>query len=230
MAGEYPIEGRSELKNGQIAAHEIGHCLTGRALGTHIHLVTIIPNFDGPNGYQGRCVRSGPVTEMGLTDSKVLETEEVLSICERLERLTPELGTSRRESSEYYLICQSNIIELVGGQECELLIHPDLPSLGARHDFTEADAFAKVAVAASPAVSALISYCKAEAHALLEQNIDIAKALIEALIKKGTLITDEIDQIISHQIAMRSIEMETVRRADWKRRQASAAEFLEGLS
>jgi hypothetical protein len=224
MAGEYPVKGRSELRNRRIAAHEIGHCFAGRAIGTFIHLVTIVPDY-ASDGYQGRTVRSGPVTELALNDSTVLDTDEIVSICERLERLTPELGSSRAESSEYYQRCQNNIIELVAAEEAELLLHPGSPSLGAQHDFIEADAFARVAVAAQPAVRALIEYCKAEARALLEQNIDIVEALVEALIAKGTLVTDEIDAIISAGMTARSASMERQRRADWKQRERNAVTF-----
>jgi hypothetical protein len=152
-----------------------------------------------------------------------------VSICERLERLTPEIGSSRVESSEYYQRCQNNIIELVAAEEAEFLLHPDLPSLGAVQDFTEAEGFARVAVAAQPAVRALIEYCKAEARALLEQNIDIVEALVEALVAKGTLYTDEIDAIISAGMTARSATMERNRRADWRQRERNAAEFLNGL-
>jgi hypothetical protein len=109
-----------------------------------------------------------------------------------------------------------------GGEAGELLLYPDLPVLGAVHDHTEALSFAKIAVAASPAVAALIEYCKSEALGLLEQNIDIAPALIAALIEKGTLLTDEIDAIISATVVLRSLEKERQRRDDWKARQLNA--------
>jgi hypothetical protein len=109
------------------------------------------------------------------------------------------------------------------------LLHPDCPSLGANHDFVEADAFAKIAVAARPAVAALVEYCKAEARALLEQNLDIARALVAALIAKGTLVTAEIDQIIFECVKVRSADKERQRRNDWKARQLNASEFLMRL-
>jgi hypothetical protein len=228
MAVEYPVKGRTELRNRRIAAHEIGHCFAGRAIGTFIHLVTIIPEEDG--GFAGRCVRSGPVTELALDDCSVLDTDEIVSICERLERLTPEIGSSRTESSEYYQRCQNNIIELVAAEEAELLLHPELPVLGAQHDFIEAAAFARVAVAAQPAVSAMVEYCKAEARALLEQNVDIVAALVDALIVNGTLVNDEIDAIISAGMTARSVAVERRRRADWRQRESNAAKFLNELA
>jgi hypothetical protein len=223
----FPVAGRSAAFTARLAAHEIGHTLVGKCIGTFIHLVTIVPDL----GYQGRTVRSGPVSELDLNDdSKVLNTTEVISVCESLLELEPELGSNRIASSEHYQRCIGNIMELVAGQEAELLLHSDQPVLGAVHDFVEADAFAKLAVVASPSVEALIKYCQAESRGLLEKNIDIARALVAALIAKGTLLTDEIDQIISATVVARAVEAERVRRNDWHRREQSAAEFLKGIT
>jgi len=203
-------------------AHEIGHTPTARCLGDYVHAVTIVPD---QHRYEGRCVRSGPVTELTLKENMESKTADIVEICARLERLAPELGTPRIESSEYISRCHDNIIELVAAEEAEFIFHPDLPSLRAQHDFVEANAFAKVAVAAQPAVSALLAYCKAEARALIEANRDIAEALIEALIGQGTLTGEQVDTVISHEIAMRSLRLEHQRRADWKQRERNAAQF-----
>src|SRR5665647_702902 len=176
MAGEYPVEGRSELRNLRIAGHETGHAFVTRALGDFVHAVTIVPDR-GPNGFEGRCIRSGPITELTLAENGPDKTEQIVDICARLEKLTPELGCARVESSEYYIRAQNNIVELVAAECAELSLHPDLPSLGAIHDFTEANAFARVAVAAQPAVAALQYEIKA-ATALLTANIDIVNALV----------------------------------------------------
>jgi hypothetical protein len=225
MANEnYPVPGRSADRNARIAAHEIGHTLVTRALGDSCWSVSIIP----AEGYEGRCVRSGPPSDLTLSENGMDKTAEILSVCERLEKLTPEIGSARSESSEYYIRSQNNVIALVAGECAELLLHPDLPSLGANHDFVEADAFARVAVAAQPAVKALVAYCRAEATALLTANRDMVDALVEALIQVGKLSGERVDEIISECVTRRSAEIERQRRDDWKTRQASAAEFLKG--
>jgi hypothetical protein len=220
----YPVPGRSELRNRRIAGHEIGHAFVTRALGDFVHAVTIIPDR-GPNGFEGRCIRSGPITELTLAENGPDKTEQIVDICARLEKLTPELGCARVESSEYYVRSQNNVIELVAGEAAELILHPDLPSLGAVHDFTEANAFARVAVAAQPAVVALVRYCRAEATALLTVNRDILDALVEALIEHGTLTGEQVDEIISNCITVRSMAAERKRRVDWKQRESNAATF-----
>jgi hypothetical protein len=218
---KYPVAGRSELRNRRIAGHEIGHALVTRALGDSCWSVTIIPG----GGFEGKCVRSGAPSDLTLQENYEDKTEEILTVCERLERLTPELGSARSESAEYYVRSQSNIIALVAGECAELLLHADLPSLGAAHDGVEARAFARIAVAASPAVEALISYAVAEANALLTSNRDILDALVEALIEAGELSGERVDEIIAATIATRAFEAEKIRRNDWNARQRSANRF-----
>jgi hypothetical protein len=58
--------------------------------------------------------------------------------------------------------------------------------------------------------------CKAEARGLLEQNMDIARVLVAALIEKGTLLTDEIDAIISTAVVTLLLEKGRQRRDDWQ--------------
>ena len=220
----YPVPNRTPIRNRQIAGHEIGHCFTARALGDFVHFVTIIPDLT-PGGFAGRTVRSGPPSELTLTDCPEIKTDQILSICERLERLTPEIGSPRMESAEFYQRALNNVIELVAGDAAELILHPDLSSLGAVHDFVEADAFARVAVVGQPAVMALVEYCRAEATALLTANIDVVNALVEALIESGTLTGEQVDEIISNCITVRSMAAERQRRVDWKQRESNAATF-----
>lgn len=224
----YPVPERSPLRNKRIAAHEIGHALCGRAVGSTVLSVTIIPCSDGSNAYQGRTVRSGAKTELALADDlpSVTSSGDVVSLCERLERLTPEIGSNRVKSGVYYQIAQSNIVELLGASACELALFPDLPPLNAPHDLDEAVAFARVAVVARPAVAALLEYCRAEATAIITDNLDVARALVEALEEVGVLSGEQVDQIISNAIAYRAIEAERVRREDWRRRELSSAAFV----
>jgi hypothetical protein len=113
---DYPVPGRSPLRNRRIAAHEIGHTFVARCLGDYVHAVTIVPD-QGPNGFEGRCVRSGPVNQLTLSENMESKTVDIVDICARLERLAPEIGTPRLESSEYISHCHDNIIELLAAEE-----------------------------------------------------------------------------------------------------------------
>jgi hypothetical protein len=85
----------------------------------------------------------------------------------------------------------------------------------------EAAAFARISVAASPAVSALCKYAEAEATAILTGNRDIVEALVEA--------GEKVDSIIGDCIAARAVEAERRRRFDWRTRQANATAFLKTI-
>jgi hypothetical protein len=71
---------------------------------------------------------------------------------------SPGLGTARINDSEAIIRAQGVVIELVAGEAAERVLHPDCAVLGAQHDFTEAKAIARAALAAgaSPAVTALL--------------------------------------------------------------------------
>jgi hypothetical protein len=195
-----------------------------------VHMVSVIRG----DGFEGRCTRSGPVSSLTFADSdttSVMQPDEVIGICERLEALGGlEIGTSRIETAEYYCRGLNNVVVLVAGEAAELILHSDQPSLGAQHDFDEAKAFAKITVFASPAVQALIEYAKAEASAIINANLDIAHALVAALEKAGQLSGEQVDEIIADTVAARAAKAEKIRRNDWKARQLRAATFLKGLA
>jgi hypothetical protein len=87
--------------------------------------------------------------------------------------------------------------------------------------------FAKVAVAASPAVTALLAYAEAEAAALIRANIEIVQALVEALIERGILTGDRIDAVIAREVAAKALADERARRAAWKIVEKNAADFAD---
>jgi hypothetical protein len=114
-----------------------------------VHSVSIIPG----DNYEGQFIRSGPPSQLNLDENPEAKTNEIVDY-ERLERMAPELGSGGVAGGELYMRAQCLVIELLGGEVAELILHPDQPSLGAKHDQIEANAFAKVALAASPAVAA----------------------------------------------------------------------------
>jgi hypothetical protein len=186
-----------------------------------VHSVSVVPG----DGFEGRCVRSGPPSQLNLDENPEAETDEIVDVCQRLAEMTPELGTGRVESSELYIRAQTVVIELVGGRIAELILHPELPALGSVHDDIEASAFARVACAAPPAVKALIEYCEAEATALLKSNLGIVRALVDALIERGTLTGAEVDAVIERAVAEKALADERARRAAWKIVEKNAADF-----
>jgi hypothetical protein len=179
------------------------------------------------NGFAGHCLRSGAPSSLNLVDeTPASTTDEIVDICARLEALTPQIGSSRVADAEAYIRAQVNAIELVAGRVAEQILFPDHPPLNAEHDHVEARAFARVAVATSAAVADLIRYAEAEAAAIIRENLDIARALIDAVMVRGVLDDAEVDMIIVLAVSARAVEAERQRRRDWRERAESARAFL----
>jgi hypothetical protein len=68
--------------------------------------------------------------------------------------------------------------------------------------------------ATQSAASALIQY--AEADGLIRENLDIVLALVGAIVERGTLSDDAVDQNIEHAVAVRSLAVAHQRRTDWR--------------
>jgi hypothetical protein len=223
---------RSPELNRRCAAHESSHAVLGRAFGSLIELVTIVPD----DVFAGRCVRRGaPSTSLNLlndqkveaaTTIKMATTTDLIEVCERIG--APELGTPRVGLAEEITRAQTHVIELLGGSVGERVMFPDLPPLPAEHDRIEARALAYVVCASPAAVDALLAYCEAEAEALIRANIGIVSALTDALLEKGTLVGEEVDQIISATVAAEMLAAEQARRRQWQQRARNAAQFKPG--
>jgi hypothetical protein len=220
---------RSPEYNRRCAAHEIGHAIVGRALGSIIEMVTIVPHGE----FAGRCVRRGaPSVSLNLlneqeaeaaTTVKMPTTADLVAVCANIG--APEVGTPRVDLAEEITRAQTHIIELIAGSACESEMFPDLPPLPAEHDRREARALASVICASPAAVDALLVYCEAEAEALIRNNIDGVEALTAALVAEGTLSGDQVDEIIADCVARRSLAAEYERRRRWKSAIANAKEI-----
>ena len=103
----YPVPNRSPEVNRRISAHESGHALLARCLGSNVHLVTIVPG----HGFEGRCVRSGPPSNFDFDSDPEVQHREVLTVCEQLASLGPTLGSSRVADAEIYIRAQTTVIE-----------------------------------------------------------------------------------------------------------------------
>ena len=116
------------------------------------------------------------------------------------------------------------VIELLGGEVAELILHPDHPSLGANM-IRSRPTHSPRSLSPLRLVAALIKYCEAEAAALIRANIDIVRALVEELIERGILTGDQIDVIIAREVAVKALANERARRAVLKIVENNAAGF-----
>jgi hypothetical protein len=220
-AGQYPVPGRSAEYNFRVAGHEIGHCIVMRALSAApIGFVEITRH----NGYEGRCCRATyKPSQLNLED----QTGTILDGCARIEKLAPGLGSSRIESAELYIRAQTMVVELVAGSIAETILFPDFAPLRAEHDKIEARAVAALACASLASVDAMMAYAESEARNLINENLHVAVALVEALVdsKTGKLTGIEVDAVIEAAVARETQRIETARRADWALVEKNAAEF-----
>jgi hypothetical protein len=221
---------REPEHNRRIAAHEASHALVGRALGSFIELVTIVPNGE----FAGRCVRRGaPSTSLNLLDQEKCKepmraaptTADIVIVCAHIG--SPEIGSRRVDLCEEIVRAQVFMIELLAGSLGERVIFPDLPPLLAEHDRCEAKALASVVCASPAAIDALLAYAEAEAEALIRANLSAVSALTDALVEKGTLFSEEVDQIIATAADAELLAAEQARRLAWLTRSENAAKFRQ---
>jgi hypothetical protein len=215
---------RSPEYNRRICAHEIGHAYVARACGSVVEFVTAVPH----DNFAGRCVRRGaPSASLNLVDDRkpappAPTTAQIVTICATIG--APEIGTPRVEDAEEMARAMVNIVELVAARVCERVFFSDLEPLPAAHDLVEARALASV-IASPGAVEALLAYCEAEAEALIRAHLGVVKALVDALVELGTLIGEQVDEIIGCAIAAETLVAERARRRDEQQRVESAAKF-----
>jgi hypothetical protein len=220
VVGQYPVPGRSREYNRRIAIHEgAGHAYLARCMGTELHSVSIIPG----DGFEGRCLSKA--YQSSLCEAPTDNTVEIVDLCERAQRLMPELGTGRVQAAEFFQRATVFCIELVGGSVAEQVLHPQDDPLPTLHDQIEAAAFAAIAVASPRAVPAFLEYAKGEARALINDHPDVAMAIADGLIEHGVLTGNQVDEIIVVAIARKIKKNELERRADWRAIQQNAANF-----
>jgi hypothetical protein len=218
--GRSHLAGRSVELVTRISVHEAGHAVCARALGSTVDSVSIVAK----NGYEGRCTRRGAATPASALhfrdDAAVDDALDVEEFAKGME--PPAIGEIRIAYAEGVLRAQILCTELVAGTLAEEITLSDVPLLSAKHDVDEAFALAAIA---SLAPGPFLDLCRAEARAIIAANVDVVRALADALVKQGELDGGEVDTIIASTIARRQLEAEHARRRDWQQRMESAAAF-----
>jgi hypothetical protein len=73
-----------------------------------------------------------------------MHDNDVPDLCEAIGELMPGAGEPRVNADEIFAHVHVRVVDLMAGTAGELLLHPDLPPLGAKHDFVEANACATI--------------------------------------------------------------------------------------
>jgi hypothetical protein len=211
---------RSEADDIRVRFHEAGHATIGRQLhGTSLGGVTV----DAGEDYAG-------LTWGALYDRRLKFSEDrTPSLCAQLAGEFPTIGEDRSEWAGIYMHCFHQIVELCAGTESERLFCDGEPWF-ATSDETQAYHFASLITSSPGSTAALIAACRAESVALLKASAHIVEAIAAELVIRRTLDGGEIDATIEGAVAARGLEIERLKRADWRQREGNAAGFLKGLA
>ncbi|SHH32238.1 hypothetical protein [Bradyrhizobium erythrophlei] len=204
--------GRAAADDYRIALHEASHATTGRLLGSPLGGCTIVP---GPT-FSGLCW--GPTFQSRFTPSP-----PVRSLCEQITPLLPIPGENRECISEIVLHCHNRVVELVSGSLGELLFLGS--AWPADSDRAQERALASLVASSPDSIEAFVAFARREAEHLLRTHAHVVRALADELLKKRTLDSGEIDEVIRGVCANKAVADERERRLDWRAREASAKKF-----
>ena len=200
--------GRSAADDWRTALHESGHVVVGRALGSEVGGVTIIP-----------CETYGGLTWGPAGNSARLSSlDEKPDLCEMIAGLMPGFGEPRVNAAEVFTHVHVRVAELMAGTAAETLLHPFCPPWTAHSDIREARSIASIVCTSEAAIDAYLLFGLAEAKALITKHRAAVLAIAETLMIELTLDTKRIDNIIA-------AAPERARRADWVKVLESAAAF-----
>lgn len=178
-----------------LAFHEAGHAIMHRMLmGACLGGVTIVPVADLAGAAWGK---DSEVNQLcGKRD-----TEDTKSACAVVAAITPELGESRIESGfgHWLALATAETIIAVAGPVAEEIAVGRYSSERAIFDTAKSIAFARSAAYANndPAVvDQFVSYCRAEARALLLRFWPCVTEIARLLLERGTLDGAQIDHAI----------------------------------
>jgi hypothetical protein len=160
----------------RVALHEAGHCVVAIAQGRRIESVTVVPGED----YAG----------------KVAEDEEPEMMKALLDLLSGGRATAGVEAR-----ARAHVVGYLAGTVAEWIMCPRESWLSDRHhvagsDMKLAKIFARAITRSKEEAEALLTSARAEARKILLTNSRLVEAIADALVERGTLTGDEIDEII----------------------------------
>jgi hypothetical protein len=206
------VAGRSAADDWRISLHESGHCVVGRALGSEVGGVTIIPS----GNYGG--LTWGPLHVRSEFDGSPADEIVVPDLCDKIGPLMPGPGESRSEVVDIFSHVHIRVVELCAGTASESVFLDDQP-WNALSDIRHARALAGLICSSEAAIDAYLLFGLAEAKALVVQHRAAVLAIAEALMIERTLDSaEQIDTIIANAPGL-------ARRADWLRVLENAATF-----
>jgi len=210
--------GRTEEQDRRIAIHEAGHAVAARLLGNPLGGATVNP---GP-GYEGRVWGERHMEAFAEGRGDASDVRAVLA------PVMPKAGEDRRPVADVFGNVYAQSIELMAGRAAETMLLDGEP-VPPTDDLRQARELAMLICSSEEAVETFIAHCNIAARDLLLPYGDVVIALSVLLRIKRTLDGAEIDGLISDLQARKAVAAEHGRRADWRKRQQSAENFVAGI-
>jgi hypothetical protein len=149
-----------------------------------------------------------------------------LDVCAKIMAALPEPGEDRSEIMGGWIAhAQQSVLIDVGGAVGELIGGFSPTRLECSSDMELAVVMARTVCFSEAAVDAFIAYARVEAEALLRQHWFEVEAVAEALIEKGALTGEEIDQAIIVGKVRATLAEGHARRSSWRAVERRAQAF-----
>jgi hypothetical protein len=213
-------DGRTRSDDIRISTHESGHATVARLLGVEVGGVTV-----ESNGAFG-----GAVYGLGFFEKFCDDTDDLtgFEFCAKVKPVMPLPGESRDGAvADVHMHSLNRLIEVCAGSVAERLLLGD--AWPAQSDAAQAQSFANLICSSSESAAALLALAESMCRDLLEPHMHVVTALAAALRIERVMDGARIDQVISVAMATHDAQVERQRRADWRKRAANAATFVNDL-
>ncbi|MBN9039843.1 MAG: hypothetical protein J0H38_01030 [Rhizobiales bacterium] len=214
------IGGRSPTDSWRVALHEAGHVVVGRALGSEVGGVTIVPG----DGFAGLTWGpANPGTKLSNADGDAAAPKLV----ETIGPMMPGPGEARDAVADVFANVHISAIELMAGTAAETILHTDNPPWDAVSDVVKCKTLATLICSSERSIEQFMIFAFEEAVALINRHRAVVLAIAQALIDHPahTLNAAEIDAAIASAVSRENQQAEFARREQMTRAAQSAARF-----
>jgi hypothetical protein len=195
--------GREAGDDWRVAIHEGSHCLSGPILFGVDSLggATIVQSAT----FGGLCWGPRNSAALGLTGGVSID------LCDQMRAAMPADGEPILGGSEIHAHVRGRVVDLLSGSEGERLLCDDGPPWPAESDLEQARNLASIVCSSAETVELFLSYCRAEAAALVAKHRASIQAVATALIEHRTMAGAEIIAVVAECVSREALAVERLR-------------------